>query len=253
MGLLQEIEEYFCSKNLYEVFGVEKDANQSTIKKAYRNLSLKHHPDKFQNSDAKIIEIQTAKFQLLAKIHKILSDDEKRSLYDEQGIILDDESMDNADWVAYWRLLFPKITENDINNYLNKYIGSQEEIDDLKKIYVKCKGDMNLIYEHMIGYEEDRIRKLLNELIDSNELEAMPKFVNESKASITKRKRKIQKEKEECEADQKKNGKNSDDDLVKAIMMNNARRGDTFNSLIANLEAKYASGGNKKQKTSKKK
>lgn len=248
MAILDEIEHHFNTKNLYEVFGVEKDANESTIKKSYRNLSLKHHPDKFQNADAKIIENQTTKFQLLAKIHKILSDNEKRALYDEQGIILDDENMDNADWINYWRILFPKITEKDINNYLDKYIGSQEEIDDLKRIYLMCNGDMNLIYEHVIGFEEDRTRDQLNELINSGELKALPKFVNESKSSISKRKRKIEKEKKEFEET------NDDDDLIKTISKNIARRENNFDSMIANLEAKYASkSSSKKQKTQKKK
>ena len=248
MGLLKDIEEQFCAKNLYEVLGVQKDANQSAIKKAYRGLSLKHHPDKFQSCDAKIIENQTAKFQLLAKIHKILADDEKRKLYDEQGMVLDDDSMDNADWQQYWRLLFPKITEQDIQSYLDEYTGSEEETNDLKKIYVKCRGDMNKIYEHMIGFEEERTRRMLNELIEAGELDALPKFVNESRASINKRKRKIEKERKEAEE-----AENSEDDLAKAIQMNASRRADTFNSMLANLEAKYGGSGAKKQKASKRK
>lgn len=235
-------------KNLYEALGVEKSANQSAIKKAYRSLSLKHHPDKFQSCDAKIIENQTTKFQLLAKIHKILADDEKRKLYDEQGIVLDDESMENADWQQYWRLLFPKITEQDIQNYLDKYIGSEEEISDLKKIYVQCKGDMNKICEHMIGFEEERTRRMLNELIEAGELDALAKFVNESRTSIEKRKRKIEKERKEAEESE-----NGNEDLVKALQMNAARRASTFDSMLANLEAKYGGSGAKKPKTNKRK
>lgn len=240
---MQEIEAHFFVKNLYEVFGVEKDASQTAIKKAYRNLSLKHHPDKFQNCDAKIVESQTTKFQLLAKIHKIFSDEQSRTLYDEQGIVLDEDSMDNADWTAYWRLLFPKITEKDINDYLDKYVGSEDEINDLKEIYLNCKGDMNLINEHMIGFEEDRIRELLNELIESGELDALPKFVNESQSSIDKRKRKVVKERKEFE----KSG-NADADLAKAITMNMARRQNQMSTLISDLEARYAKPTKKQKK-----
>lgn len=248
MSLIKQLDEQFGVKNLYEVFGLEKDADKSSIKKAYRNLSLKHHPDKFQNcGDSKVIENQTTKFQLLAKVHKILSDDEARKLYDEQGMILDDENMDNADWEAYWRLLFPKITTKDIDDYMKKYIGSEEEIEDLKRIYSKCKGDMNKIYDHMIGFEEDRTRKMLNDLIDAGDLEALPKFVNESKSSIEKRKRKIMKEAEECEQSKE------DDELAKMILMRQSQRENNFDSMIANLEAKYAGNASKKQKTQKSK
>lgn len=62
---------------LYEVLGVKRDASEAEIKKAFKKLSLKWHPDR-PNGD-------TAKFQEVNLAHEILSDPEKRSVYDESG------------------------------------------------------------------------------------------------------------------------------------------------------------------------
>lgn len=53
-----------------------------SVKKAYRTLSLKFHPDRCP-SDEK--ENATTRFQLVSKIYSVLSDTDKRALYDETG------------------------------------------------------------------------------------------------------------------------------------------------------------------------
>ncbi|MEY2869832.1 MAG: hypothetical protein RIR01_2334 [Bacteroidota bacterium] len=63
-------------KNLYEILAVAKDATAEQIKKAYRKLAMKHHPDK--GGDDKT-------FQELSKAYTILSDEDKRKRYDETG------------------------------------------------------------------------------------------------------------------------------------------------------------------------
>ena len=61
-------------KNYYEILGVSKDANSDDIKKAYRNLSKKYHPDVNPEGEQKFKEI--------AEAYSILSDDQKRKQYD---------------------------------------------------------------------------------------------------------------------------------------------------------------------------
>lgn len=63
----------------YDILGVSKDASESDIKKAYRRLALKYHPDKNKDSDAE------EKFKEITKAYEVLSDTKKRDLYDRFG------------------------------------------------------------------------------------------------------------------------------------------------------------------------
>lgn len=67
-------------KDYYDVLGVSKDADDSTIKKSYRKLAMKFHPDK--NPDDKAAE---ERFKELGEAYEVLSDEEKRSAYDRFG------------------------------------------------------------------------------------------------------------------------------------------------------------------------
>ena len=67
-------------RDYYEVLGVSKGASAEDIKKAYRKLALKYHPDR--NPDSKEAE---EKFKEAAEAYEVLSDDEKRSRYDQFG------------------------------------------------------------------------------------------------------------------------------------------------------------------------
>jgi len=62
--------------NYYETLGVDKTASQDEIKKAYRKLAAKHHPDKGGD---------TSTFQKISQAYETLSDNQKRSEYDMGG------------------------------------------------------------------------------------------------------------------------------------------------------------------------
>lgn len=69
-----------AKRDYYEVLGVTKSASESEIKKAYRQMALKYHPDK--NPDDKDAE---EKFKEAAEAYEVLSSPDKKSRYDQYG------------------------------------------------------------------------------------------------------------------------------------------------------------------------
>lgn len=66
-------------RDYYDVLGVDKNADEKTIKKAYRKLAMKYHPDVSDDENA------TEKFKEISEAYAVLSDPDKRSKYDRFG------------------------------------------------------------------------------------------------------------------------------------------------------------------------
>jgi len=66
-------------RDYYEVLGISKNATQQEVKKAFRKMAMKYHPDRNKESDAE------EKFKEINEANEVLSDEQKRAQYDQFG------------------------------------------------------------------------------------------------------------------------------------------------------------------------
>jgi molecular chaperone DnaJ len=71
-----------AKRDFYEILGVPKNASDEEIKKSYRKLAMKFHPDRNQGEAAKEAEV---KFKEAKEAYEMLSDPQKRAAYDQHG------------------------------------------------------------------------------------------------------------------------------------------------------------------------
>ena len=69
-----------AKRDYYEVLGVARDADEETLKKAYRKLAMKHHPDRNPNDKG-----AEEKFKEAKEAYEVLTDEQKRAIYDRHG------------------------------------------------------------------------------------------------------------------------------------------------------------------------
>jgi len=240
---LELCEKYYGTKDIYALFGIEKGALGKDVKKAYYKLSLQVHPDRVADNDK---EEATEKFKVLTKLHGVLSDNNKRGLYDEQGIIDDDGDADdsNSTWLEMWRQFFKPITTTDIDNYLKEYQGSETEKTDIRKAYLNGKGCINYMMESvpfMAVEDEPRIIELVKGWIGAEEVPEYKLFTEEPKAKRNRRHKKYARE--ALEARELKNEmekqKSGGDSLEQQIMKRNAERNASANNYFDHLMQKY--------------
>ncbi|KAI1801961.1 chaperone protein dnaJ 6 [Daldinia bambusicola] len=252
----------------YEVLGLERTANESQIKSAYRKLALKNHPDKVsEDQKQKAHEA----FQSIAFAYAVLSDPARRKRYDETGST--SESIVDSDgfsWSDFYREQYrDTVTADAIEKFAKQYKGSDEEKDDILIAYEEYKGKMDKIYESVmlsdVLEDDERFRAIIDEAIANKDVRAFKAYTHESKKSKEARVKAAQKESVEAEEyakelgvhdklfgkKDKKDGKgkgkkgSSEDDLAALIRSNQQSR----SNFLDNLAAKYgATSGGKKGK-----
>jgi len=74
------------SKEYYEVLGVHRSSSLADIKKAYKKLSLAYHPDKLAQRGETLTDDMRDKFRKIKLAYEVLSDPERRKVYDSLGV-----------------------------------------------------------------------------------------------------------------------------------------------------------------------
>ncbi|KAM8703771.1 hypothetical protein ACLKA7_008408 [Drosophila subpalustris] len=247
MSTLDLCEKYFDTRDVYKLLGTTKDAKEKDIKKAYHKLSLLVHPDRVSEAQK---EESTEKFKVLSKIYQVLTDPQRRALFDEQGVIDDDDEGKLATWMELWEKIFKPITVEDISNYEKEYIGSDIERRDIKVAYLGGKGCINYMMNHipfMAVEDEPRIKEIVAGMIASNDVPEYKIFTEEPAAKRNKRHKKYARESKEAKiikerADrrrQKDAEESSEGNLEQQILARKNHRESNYNSLMDRLLEKY--------------
>lgn len=249
----------------YDILEVTKSSTPIEIKKSYKRLCLKYHPDKIQQASS--IEDREF-FPKLQFSYSILSDSIKRQRYDNTGSLgvgEDDIDDEYFNWKDYFDSMNEKITIDMIEEDKLKYQHSTEEKDDILHNFVYYEGDFIKLFEvipHLDFDEalEDRVFRLIEDAINNQEFDAelvqatlksWEKYRKSRKTKVKQMLKKLAKEAKEAEElekqikDKGKRSLKNENDLKSLIQ---SRQSNRMDSLIEKLETKYADKKGKKRK-----
>ena len=125
------------TRDYYEILGVQKDSSKTDIEKAYRKLALKFHPDRNpdDNSAAK-------KFTEVTEAYEVLSDDDKRSQYDQYGFATEDGEMPHYQYQHVDLDEALKMFMRSFGGGFGSFFGGEDPFDDrISRRRGPMKGD----------------------------------------------------------------------------------------------------------------
>lgn len=114
--------------NYYDILELPKNSSDADIKKAYRKLAMKWHPDKNPNN----VEEAAKKFQEIGEAYDVLSDAEKRAIYDQygyDGLHNGVQGADGGKLAFYSTFLPPGSLETDAGLFMRVYVRMQSPLD----------------------------------------------------------------------------------------------------------------------------
>ena len=122
------------NKDYYEILGLNKYATNDEIKKSYKKLALKHHPDKNQDS-----EESKKMFQNITEAYSVLGDEEKRKKYDMFGIEDNDFEFDEDPFKMF-------------NSIFKEHLHQFQNMDMNMNMHYEKSFDVNDIIQEMSGF-----------------------------------------------------------------------------------------------------
>lgn len=147
--------------NYYEILGISFNATQEEVKKAYRRMAKKYHPDMNPDIDTteKMKEINTA--------YDTLSDIEKRKAYDKTLKPKSYEPKINNEKAYNSYTKTKEESESDLDDWLKDYLYHRRKLNELYEKYAKLKGGQWLLQKEylQLSYKDQVMLKKLEEEI----------------------------------------------------------------------------------------
>lgn len=234
----------------YATLQVDPGATPLEIKKAYKKLSLKYHPDKITQTKAETAKDQFPQIQFA---YSILSDPVKRKRYDTTGLL--EETSEDFAWKEYFDQTTEKITIDMIEEDRAKYQNLEEERLDILSNFAYYDGDLLKLFEVIPHLEfDERLEGRVFEMIETGfqegaledqHLKLWEKYKKLRKTKVKQMLKKLAKEAKQAEEMSKKlkSKPKTEGDLRALIRKKNAG---SLDNLISNLEAKYCKPGKKR-------
>eukprot|EP00741_Cyanophora_paradoxa_P024461 tig00022075_g23618.t1 len=229
--------------DFYAHLGVARDATPSEIKKAYYKKALEVHPDRNPGNKS-----ANEEFQRLAHIFDVLSDSDKRKLYDETG--RDPELEDSCEgfdsWDAYFRSIFSRVSEEDINAFEKRYKNSSMEAEDVRFFYEKFEGDLEQLLEHVpLSTEDDmpRFKEYLGACVSIGKLKEYSSSEVKKCSTCAKKKAKCSSHHELVVATERSSNASSAQENSALTQIIQSKRKAQFDKQCDALLAKYAGTG----------
>lgn len=174
----------------YDLLGVAPDAPPSAIRKAFRLLALKHHPDRAGDTPE-----TTSFFTHLRAVHDLLLDPQRREEYDTCGdtgtLHGGDPNIDADAAAAFFAGAGARVDKQDIQRYETEYRDGKDEREDLNDFFIRFQGQVKLVLDYIPYSEEEDLHRFVqfwDARIAEGELEETATYKKSRKALLKKAK-----------------------------------------------------------------
>ena len=241
----------FKGKDYYEILGIDNDANEQEIIKAYRKLALQYHPDR-NHGDKEADRT----FAYLSRVHKTLIDPRKRQMYDKHGESSIEMTDTFIDAYEHWKSTFGDLTPTDTELYRVNYEDTEEEYQDVIKAFNESEGDLFLMMKNLLFFssvdtferDRDMVLKLIKEGCITNK-----KYINNFHKGLPTVKQRLIEDKEQEDKQyeefrqeairrvkRRKGNKYTDDDVEKELVQLITRHNSSSDDLLDSVALQFA-------------
>ncbi|MCL4128184.1 UNVERIFIED_CONTAM: hypothetical protein GTU68_031905 [Idotea baltica] len=189
-GLCDYVDNYYCGDdNCYDLLQITRDAAKNDIKRAFRAIASKTHPDKFQDHDDK--KVAEEKFLRLQTAYDILRDDDTRADYD---YMLDNPDQFYMNYYRAWRrrhapnvdvriVIAVTISLISLVQYYNGWVKYEEAIKYFTTVPKYRIHATELAKQEGLNFDKKKVKGMSKEQVKEQEEKVIRKII-ESKMDI---------------------------------------------------------------------